>query len=178
VSEKTEVRLFPSPEPLATPTDLSSDDVRKVTEAINPLVADTFALYVKTKNYHWHLSGARFRDLHLFFDEQAEEIFAFTDPMAERVRRIGGTTIRSISHINALQTINDDNEEFRNPDDMIRRLMEDNRHYVQLQRRAHEVCDQAGDVATASLLEDAIDATEKRIWFLYEYLQDTDRFFD
>lgn len=112
--------------------------MRKVTEAINPLVADTFALYVKTKNYHWHLSGARFRDLHLFFDEQAEEIFAFTDPMAERTRRIGGTTIRSISHINALQTINDDNEEFRNPDDMIRRLMEDNRHYVQLQRRAHE----------------------------------------
>lgn len=176
MGEMTKVRAFPAPEQLATPTDLSSDDVRKVTEAINPLVADAFALYVKTKNFHWHLSGARFRDIHLLLDEQAKAIFGTTDPLAERVRRIGGTTIRSISHINQLQTIGDDNDEFVDPDEMIRRLMEDNRHYAALQRQAHEVCDQAGDVATASLLEDVIDQTERRIWFLYEYLKDTDRF--
>ena len=173
---ETDVRTFPAPGPLATPTDLSDDAVRKVTEAINPLVADTFALYTKTKNYHWHLSGARFRDIHLLLDEQADEIFSFTDPLAERIRRIGGTTIRSISHVNRLQTINDDNEEFRGPDEMVRILMEDNRHYAHQQREAHEVCEGANDVATASLLEDVIDATEKRTWFLFEYLQDTDRF--
>lgn len=176
MGEMTKVRAFAAPEQLTTPTDLASDDVRKVTEAINPLVADAFALYVKTKNFHWHLSGARFRDIHLLLDEQAQAIFGMTDPLAERVRRIGGTTIRSISHINELQTISDDNDEFVDPDEMIRRLMEDNRHYAALQRQAHEVCDQAGDVATASLLEDVIDQTERRIWFLYEYLQDTDRF--
>jgi starvation-inducible DNA-binding protein len=173
---ETSVRSFPPPEQLSTPTDLLSEDVRKVTEAVNPLLADAFALYVKTKNYHWHLSGARFRELHLLFDEQAEEILAFTDPLAERIRKIGGTTIRSISHIGELQTISDDNEDFVGPDEMIRRLMEDNRHYAEQQRKAHEACEEAGDVATTSLLEEVIDATEKRIWFLYEYLQDTDRF--
>lgn len=176
MTETTDVRLFPPPGPLATPTDLGEDDARKVTEAVNPLVADAFALYVKTKNYHWHLSGARFGELHELFDAQAEEIFSFIDPMAERVRRIGGTTIRSISHINSLQTVEDDNEEFLSPDEMIRRLMADNKHYAAIQRQAHDVCDSAGDVATASLLEDVIDSTEKRTWFLYEYLQDTDRF--
>ena len=176
MNEKTTVRAFPAPEQLATPTDLSSEDVQKVTEAINPLVADAFALYVKTKNFHWHLSGARFRDLHLLFDEHADAILEAIDLLAERVRRVGGTTIRSISHINQLQTISDDNDEFVAPDAMIRRLLEDNRHYVELQRRAHAVCDAAGDVATTSFLEDIIDQTERRVWFLYEILQDTDRF--
>jgi starvation-inducible DNA-binding protein len=170
------VKTFPAPEQLATPTDLSSDDVRKVTEAVNPLVADAFALYVKTKNFHWHLSGARFRDLHLLLDEQAQAIFAVTDVLAERIRRLGGTTIRSISHINQIQTISDDNDEYVNPDEMLRRLMEDNRHYAASQRQAHKVCDDAGDVATASLLENFIDETERRIWFLFEYQQHTDRF--
>ena len=176
MNEKTTVRAFPAPEQLATPTDLSSEDDQKVTEAINPLVADAFALYVKTKNFHWHLSGARFRDLHLLFDEHADAIFEAIDLLAERVRRVGGTTIRSISHISGLQTISDDNDEFVSPDAMIRRLMEDNRHYVELLRKAHAVCDAAGDVATTSFLEGIIDETERRVWFLYEILQDTDRF--
>jgi starvation-inducible DNA-binding protein len=161
---------------LATPTDLSSEGVQKITEAVNPVVADAFALYVKTKNFHWHLSGARFRDLHLLFDEHADAIFESIDLLAERVRRVGGTTIRSISHISQLQTVSDDNDEFVPPDAMIRRLTEDNRHYAELQRKAHAVCDTAGDVATASSLEDIIDQTERRVWFLYEILQDTDRF--
>ena len=176
MTEKSGVRTFPAPEPLTTPTDLPEEDVRKVTEAINPLIADAFALYVKTKNFHWHLSGARFRDLHLLFDEQAEAILSSVDPLAERVRRIGGTTIRSVSHISGLQTIADDNEDFVNPDEMVRRLMEDNRHLAESQRKAHEVCGGTKDVATTSVLEEIIDGTERRTWFLYEYLADTDRF--
>jgi starvation-inducible DNA-binding protein len=176
VSEKAEVRSFPAPEPLSTPTDLPEEDVRKVTEAINSLVADAFALYIKTKSFHWHLSGARFRDLHLLFDEQAEAIFSSIDTLAERVRRIGGTTIRSVSHVSELQTISDNNEEFVTPDEMVRNLMEDNRHLAEQQRKAHEVCDGTGDVATTSALENIIDETERRTWFLYECLKDTDRF--
>lgn len=176
MTEKTGVRSYPAPEPLTTPTDLPEEDVRKVTEAINPLIADAFVLYVKTKNFHWHLSGARFRDLHLLFDEQAEAILGSVDPLAERVRRIGGTTIRSVSHISQLQTISDDNEDLVTPDEMVRRLMEDNRHLAGSQRKAHAVCDGTKDVATSSVLEDTIDETERRTWFLYEYLKDTDRF--
>jgi starvation-inducible DNA-binding protein len=176
VREEIGVGAFPAPEQLATPTDLPSEDVRKITEAVNPLVADAFALYVKTKNFHWHLSGARFRDLHLLFDEQADAIFASIDMLAERVRRVGGTTIRSISHVHQLQTIEDDNEDFVGPDEMIRRLMEDNRHLAQTQRRAHEACAETGDVATTSVLEEIIDATERRTWFLYEILKDTDHY--
>jgi len=149
MTEKLNVKSFPAPEALATPTDLSPEVVQKITEAITSLVADAFALYVKTKNFHWHLSGARFRDIHLLLDEQAEVIFATTDPLAERVRRIGGTTIRSISHVSELQTIKDDNEEFVDPDDMIRILMEDNKHIAVNQRKAHSVCDENGDAATA-----------------------------
>lgn len=172
MSEDTRVKTVP--EQLATPTDLPSDGVSRVTEAINPLVADAFALYVKTKNFHWHLSGARFRDLHLLFDEHADAIFASIDVLAERVRRVGGTTIHSVSHVQQLQTIEDDNEDFVVPDKMIRRLLEDNRRLAQAQRWAHEVCAQTGDVATTGVLEDIIDATERRIWFLYEYLKDID----
>lgn len=171
------VKTFPAPRPLATPNDLPDEAIAKITEHLNSIVADAFALYTKTKNFHWHLSGARFRDIHLLLDEQAEEILAFTYPLAERVRRIGGTTIRSISHINALQTIDDDNDEIVQPDEMLRRLMEDNKHLARTQREAHSVADENEDAATAGLLEDVIDATEKRTWFLFEYLQDTDRFF-
>lgn len=140
---------FSAPEPLATPTGLSPEVVQKITEAINSLVADAFALYVKTKNYPWHLSGARFRGIHLLLEEQTEAIFATADPLAVRVRRVGGTTIRSISHVNELQTISDDNEEFVDPDDMIRILMEDNKHIAAQQRKAHSVCDENGDAGTA-----------------------------
>lgn len=176
MTDKANVKTHPAPEPLATPTDLTSEAVGKVTDAVNPLLADAFAFYVKTKNFHWHLSGARFRDIHLLLDEQADAILASTDPLAERVRRIGGTTVRSISHINQLQTIEDDNDEYVDPDAMLRRLVEDNKHIARNQRLAHDVCDEAGDYATASLLEDVIDETERRTWFLYEYLKDTDRF--
>src|SRR5512146_1273053 len=122
------VKTYPAPKQLATTTDLTSQEVRAITEALNPLVADAFALYVKTKNFHWHLSGSHFRDYHLLFDEHAEAIFGSIDTLAERVRRIGGTTIRSISHISQLQTISDDNDEFVSAGEMAQRLLADNRH--------------------------------------------------
>jgi starvation-inducible DNA-binding protein len=164
----TDVRLFPAPEPLATPTDLASEEVQKVAEAVNPVVADAFALYVKTKNYHWHLSGSHFYEYHLLLDEQAESILSSIDPLAERMRRIGATTIRSVSHVNRLQSIEDDNEEFVHPGEMMRRLLEDNRRIAETHRKAHDICESAKDAATAGLLEGTIDETEKRIWFLYE----------
>lgn len=164
------------PKELATATDLPAKDVRTVTEAVNPLVADALALYIKTKNFHWHLSGARFRDLHLLFDEQAEAILESIDPLAERVRKIGGTTVRSIAHIGSLQTIADDDEALVAPDEMVRRLMEDNKAMAASMREAHTACDATDDVATTSLLEELIDATERRTWFLFEILQDSDRF--
>ena len=164
-------KTFPAPRQLATQTDLKPQEVQRITEALNPLIADAFALYVKTKNFHWHLSGSHFRDYHLLFDEHADQIFASIDILAERVRRVGGTTIRSISHVSQLQTIQDDNEEFVSPGDMVRRLMEDNAHICVNQRAAHEVCEQCRDVATASLLEVIIDETERRKWFLFEVYQ-------
>ena len=165
------VSSYPVARQLATPTDLAQKEVQAITEALNPLIADAFALYVKTKNFHWHLSGSHFRDYHLLLDEHAEAIFASVDTLAERVRRIGGGTIRSISHISQLQTIQDDNDEFVPAGEMMRRLMEDNVHLVQMQRAAHEVCDQNHDVATASELETIIDETERRKWFLFEIYQ-------
>lgn len=165
------VKTYPAPKQLATKTDLTQDEVKAITEVINPLVADAFALYVKTKNFHWHLSGSHFREYHLLFDEHADAIFASIDTLAERVRRIGGTTIRSISHISELQTIQDDNDEFVTPGEMARRLMEDNAHIAKMQRAAHEVCEKNRDVATASELEVIIDQTERRTWFLFEVCQ-------
>src|SRR6266480_4919833 len=147
---KTNVKSFPAHSQLATVTDLKPQEVQAITEAVNPLIADAFALYVKTKNFHWHLAGSHFRDYHLLFDEHADQIFASIDTLAERVRRVGGTTIRSISHIGQLQTIQDDNDEFVPAGEMVRRLMEDNAHLAQTQRAAHEVCEQNRDVATAS----------------------------
>jgi starvation-inducible DNA-binding protein len=165
------VKSFPAPPKLATPTDLTPKESQAITEALNPLVADLFALYVKTKNFHWHLAGSHFRDYHKLFDQQGEQIFEAVDTLAERVRRVGGTTIRSISHISELQTIQDDNDEFVPPGEMVRRLMEDNAHLAKKQREAHSVCEQNRDVATASVLEVLIDESERRKWFLFEIVQ-------
>jgi starvation-inducible DNA-binding protein len=168
------VKTYPAPKQLATKTDLTQHEAQAITEALNPLIADAFALYVKTKNFHWHLAGSHFRDYHLLFDEQADAIFASIDTLAERVRRIGGTTIRSVTHISQLQTIQDDNDEFVPAGEMARRLMEDNAHIAKMQRAAHEVCEKNRDVATASELEIIIDQTERRTWFLFEISQGMD----
>jgi starvation-inducible DNA-binding protein len=165
------VKPHPAAKQLATPMDLGQQEVQAITQAINPLIADAFALYVKTKNFHWHLSGSHFRDYHVLLDEQAEQIFASIDILAERVRRVGGLTIHSINEISQLQTIEDDNETFVPAGEMIRRLMEDNTHIAQLQRAAHEVCDKNRDVATTSVLETILDETERRKWFLFEVYQ-------
>jgi starvation-inducible DNA-binding protein len=153
---------------LDTPTDLSSEAVEKISTALNTLLADAFALYLKTKNFHWHVSGRHFRDYHLMLDEQSEVIFASTDQLAERVRKIGGVTLRSIGQISKLQTIKDNNDEYVPPREMLRELMEDNKHIAAAMRKAHEVCDKYEDSASASLLEVFIDETERRTWFLFE----------
>jgi starvation-inducible DNA-binding protein len=161
-------RYYPAAPPLATPTDLRSSHVSAVIEAVNPLIADAFALYVKTKNFHWHVSGPHFRDYHLLFDEQADDIFASIDVLAERVRKIGGTTLRSIGNIAALQTITDDDEPFVPPLDMVLRLLADNQHIAEMQRRAIAVCDEHQDTPTGNILQELLDHTERRIWFLFE----------
>lgn len=153
---------------MATPTDLDPADVEKIARALNGLVADAFALYVKTKNFHWHLSGPHFRDYHVMLDEHGEQIFASIDPLAERVRKLGATTIRSISHIGELQSVKDSNAETVLPLAMLKDLTEDNKAMAKAMRKAHKVCDDAEDVATASLLEVYIDETERRTWFLFE----------
>ena len=168
---KTTVKSFPAPSQLATITDLTPQEVQAITEAVNPLIADAFALYVKTKNFHWHLAGSHFRDYHLLFDEQADAIFESIDIMAERVRRVGGTTIRSISHVNQLQTIDDDNDDFVPAGEMVRRLMQDNSQIAQNIRAAITVCDRNRDSATSNLLQTILDETERRKWFLFEVLQ-------
>jgi starvation-inducible DNA-binding protein len=168
-------KAYPAPSRLATPTDLTGQEARAITEALNPLVADLFALYVKTKNFHWHLSGTHFRDYHLLFDEHADQIFDAIDLLAERVRRVGGTTIRSIGHIGQLQTIADDNESFVPAPDMVKRLMGDNGALARSMRSAHEVCERSRDVATASILETLIDEAERRKWFLFEVTQAGDK---
>jgi starvation-inducible DNA-binding protein len=160
---------------LGTPTDLSPANVSAITSAINPLVADAFALYVKTKNFHWHVSGPHFRDYHLMLDEQGDQIFAMTDELAERVRKIGGTTLRSIGHIAKLQRVTDNDADFVAPADMLRELMEDNKAFTASMRDAHEIAAKNNDVATTSLLENFIDETEKRTWFLFEATRMTNR---
>lgn len=155
-------------EPLDTPTDLSPKAVAEISAAMNKILADGFALYLKTKNFHWHVSGPNFRDYHLLLDEQSEQIISVTDDVAERVRKIGGLTLRSIGHIAKLQTIKDNDEEFVPPREMLRELMNDNKTIVAAMREAHDIADEHEDVATASLLENLIDDTEKRIWFLFE----------
>jgi len=154
--------------PLDTPTDLSGAAVRDISKALNGILADAFALYLKTKNFHWHVSGPHFRDYHLLLDEQAEQVFATTDELAERVRKIGGVTLRSIGDIAKHQSIQDNDEDFVPPVDMLRELMNDNKAVAKAMREAHELCDKHEDVATASLLEVWIDQTERRTWFLFE----------
>lgn len=153
---------------LQTPSDFKSNAVRDIAGALTMLLADAFTLYVKTKNFHWHVSGPHFRDYHLLLDEQAAQIYAATDDMAERARKIGGTTLRSIGHIARLQRIKDNDAEFVTPLDMLAELREDNKQMVVSLREVHDLCDEHGDVATASLIENWIDETERRIWFLFE----------
>jgi starvation-inducible DNA-binding protein len=160
-----------APRQLATPTDLRPEEVQAVCDAVNPLIADAFALYVKTKNYHWHVAGPHFRDYHLLLDEQADSILAAVDTLAERVRRVGGTTIRSIGQVARLQTIEDDDDEFVPADHMIERLIADNRHMAGRQRAAIEVCDRNRDTPTGNVLQEMLDETERRVWFLYEVSQ-------
>ena len=154
--------------PLKTPTDLGAEARKDIAAALTTLLADTFALYLKTKNFHWHMSGPHFRDYHLMLDEQADQIFAATDPMAERARKLGGTTLRSIGHIARLQRIPDNDAEYVTPSDMLAELREDNAATVAAMRQTHDLCDEMNDVATASLIENWIDEAERRIWFLFE----------
>jgi starvation-inducible DNA-binding protein len=154
--------------PLRTPTDLGSNARRDIAGALNAILADTYALYLKTKNFHWHVSGPHFRDYHLMFDEQAGELLASTDDIAERVRKIGGTTLRSIGHISRLQRVLDNDSDYVTPEDMLAELADDNRAAVLRLREAHELCDEERDVATASLIEVWIDQAERRAWFLFE----------
>ena len=153
---------------LKTPTDLSSNAAKSVKDALNTILADSFALYLKTKNFHWHVSGRHFRDYHLMLDEQAEAIFATTDQLAERVRKLGGITLRSIGHIAKLQTIQDNNEAYVPPREMLRELMEDNKAMAAAMRKVHKLADDNEDSGTAGLLELFIDETERRTWFLFE----------
>jgi starvation-inducible DNA-binding protein len=156
------------PAPLHTPSDLKSNAVRDISGALNILLADMFALYLKTKNFHWHMSGPHFRDYHLLLDEQGDQIFATTDAIAERVRKIGGTTLHSIGHISRLQRIADNDAEFVTPMDMLAELRDDNKQLVANLRETHGVCEEHEDVATASLLEIWIDEAERRTSFLFE----------
>ena len=149
-------------------TGFEPSAVARISAALTVTLADLFALYVKTKNFHWHMSGPHFRDYHLLLDEQSEQIFSTTDAMAERVRKIGGTTLRSIGHIARLQRIADNDNEFVAAQDMLAELSEDNRQLAANLRSAHSLCDDHGDVASASLIETWIDEAERRTWFLYE----------
>jgi starvation-inducible DNA-binding protein len=154
--------------PLKTPTSFSADVIRDISAELNTLLADTFAIYMKTKNFHWHMSGPYFRDYHLLLDEQSDQIFATTDPIAERIRKVGGTTIRSSGHICRLQRILDNDADFVTPGGMLAELREDNMQLAGYMRATHALCDEYGDVATTSLLEQWIDEAERRTWFLYE----------
>src|SRR5881296_1384928 len=154
--------------PLATRTDLSREAVKDISGSMNAILADVFALYVKTKNFHWHMSGPHFRDYHLLLDEQADQLFAMTDPIAERVRKIGGLTLHSIGQISRTQRVRDNDAEYVEPLDMIAELADDNKTLATRLREAHNVCDEHRDVATPSLIEVWIDETERRTWFLSE----------
>jgi starvation-inducible DNA-binding protein len=154
--------------PMRTPSFLGTANTQNITAELNVLLADVFALYLKTKNFHWHTSGPHFRDYHLLLDEQADEIFAMTDDIAERVRKPGGTTIRSIGHVARLKQIADNDAQYVESVDMLGELREDNQALIARMMEIHDVCDEANDVATASLLENWIDQTQRRVWFLLE----------
>ena len=170
----TEEALLIWNEELGTPTDLGAAAVREISAALRALLADTFALYLKTKNFHWHMSGPHFRDYHLLLDEQSDKIFAMTDPIAERGRKIGGSTLHSVGEIKRTQRLLDNDEAYVTPRDMLAELHGDNKQLVAEMRRTHELCEQHNDVATASLLEVWIDETERRAWFLYESTRTTE----
>lgn len=154
--------------PLQTPSNYDTNAIRDISGALTALLADTFALYLKTKNFHWHMSGPHFRDYHLMLDEQGDQLFAMTDPLAERVRKIGGTTLRSVGHISRLQRVEDNDADYVTPQDMLAELRDNNKDLVVRLREAHDLCDEHEDVATASLIEVWIDETERRVWFLFE----------
>src|SRR6266478_493558 len=154
--------------PLITPTDLKAEATRDIAGAMNAILADVFALYLKTKNFHWHMSGPHFRDYHLLLDEQADQLFAMTDAIAERVRKIGGSTLKSVGHISRLQRVTDNDVDYVQPQDMLAEVREDNKALAARLREAHNVCEEHRDIATASLIEVWIDETERRTWFLYE----------
>src|SRR5437660_5945995 len=167
-STKTSQLLREREAPLATPTDLTRSASKDISGAMNAILADVFAIYLKTKNFHWHMSGPHFGDYHLLLDEQAEQLFAMTDPIAERTRKIGGLTLRSIGHISRIQRVLDNDAEYVEPLDMIAELADDNKNITARLREAHNVCEKHRDVATASLIEVWIDETERRTWFLSE----------
>ncbi len=160
--------------PLATPTDLKAAATKDIAGAMNGILADVFALYLKTKNFHWHMSGPHFRDYHLMLDEQADQLYAMTDPIAERIRKVGGSTLRSIGHISRSQRVLDNDAEYVEPSDMLAELREDNKTLAASLREAHDVCDEHRDIATASLTEVWIDETERRTWFLFESTRHAD----
>ncbi len=159
-----------TPEKLATPNNLSAKGREEITANLNRLVADAFALYIKTKNFHWHVSGSHFRDYHLLFDEQAEQIFAMIDPLAERARKLGGITVHSTGEVTRLQRIKDDDTIFLEPEKMLTILLNDNKDYITYLQKTHKVCEKHNDVATCSVLEVFIDEAERRTWFLFETL--------
>jgi starvation-inducible DNA-binding protein len=163
-----EERITRQKAPLATPSDLDTAAVKDIAGSLNALLADVFALYIKTKNFHWHMSGPHFRDYHLLLDDHGDQLFAMTDEIAERVRKIGGTTIRSVGHIARLQRVLDNDADFVTPADMLSELREDEKAMTLRMRAVHDLCDQGGDVATASLLENWIDQSQRRSWFLFE----------
>ena len=154
--------------PLVTPSDLGAEASENISAGMNGILADVFALYLKTKNFHWHMSGPHFRDYHLLLDEQADQLYAMTDPIAERIRKTGGNTLRSIGHIARLQRIQDNDAEYVDPKDMLAELREDNQTLAKRLREVHEMVDEVRDIATASLIENWIDETERRTWFLFE----------
>ena len=154
--------------PLATPSDLDAKAAKDIGEALNVVLADVFALYLKTKNFHWHVSGPHFRDYHLRMDEQGDQLFAMTDPIAERIRKVGATTLRSIGHIAKLQRVEDNDEDYVEPLEMLRELQRDNKALAAHLRKAHDVCEKHNDIASTSLIEVWIDETERRTWFLFE----------
>jgi starvation-inducible DNA-binding protein len=160
--------------PLSTPTDLKAKATRDVAGALNAILADVFAMYFKTKNFHWHMSGPHFRDYHLLLDEQADQLYVMTDPIAERVRKLGGSTLRSIGHVQRLQRILDNDADYVTPQDMLAELAGDNQSLASALREVHDVCDEHRDIATASLIEVWIDETERRTWFLFESVQKGD----
>lgn len=164
--ESAVIRKFEAP--LLTPTDLAPKATKDIAGAMNGVLADVFALYLKTKNFHWHMSGPHFRDYHLLFDEHADQLFAMTDEIAERVRKIGGMTLKSIGQISKMQRISDNDAPYVEPLDMIAELRDDNKTLAERLREAHEVCDEHRDIATASLIENWVDETERRTWFLFE----------